>query len=161
MAAKSKQSHIARVSRAAGAISGIQKYFASFPSLVLAAATYTPVQLQSLLQAYIAAVTALALLHAQLRTAVTSTKSQGAQLDAVLSALESFVVNMYGESSVQVTEFGFTPRKVTALTAAQKAASTAKATATRKAKKAALASVTAPASPPAPQTVSNGAPAKA
>ena len=118
-------------------------------------------QLQSLLQAYIAAVTALALLHAQLRTAVKSTKSQGAQIDAVLSALESFVVNMYGESSVQVTEFGFTPRKVTVLTAAQKAASKAKATATRKAKKAALASVTAPASPPAPQTVSNGAPVKA
>jgi hypothetical protein len=50
---------------------------------------------------------------------------------------------------------------VTVLTAAQKAASRAKGAATRKAKKAALASVNAPASPPALQTVSNGAPAKA
>jgi DNA-binding FrmR family transcriptional regulator len=132
MSSRSKQSHTVRVSRAAGAISGIQKYLASFPSLVLAAATYTPVQLEALLQAYATAVTALQLLHAQVHTAVTSLKSQGAQVDAVLSALESFVVNMFGAHSEQVTEFGFTPPKVTVLTAA-----------------------------PATQTVSNGAPVKA
>jgi len=161
MSARSKQSQSARVSRAVSAVSGIGKYLSSFPSLVLAATTYTPAQLQLLLQAYATAVTALQLLHAQLRSAVMGTKAQAAQIDALLSALESFVVNQFGAHSEQAAEFGFKPRKVTVLTAAEKSASRAKAAATRRAKKAALASVTAPASPAATPAVSNGAPAKA
>jgi|HubBroStandDraft_2_1064218.scaffolds.fasta_scaffold77362_1 hypothetical protein len=154
----SKSSQTARVSRITRAVSGIQKYFASTASLVLAAATYTPAQLESLLQAYATAVTALQLLHAQLRTAVSGEKAQAAQVDALLAALEAYVVNMFGASSEQVTEFGFTPRKVTVLTAAEKAAATAKARATRKAKKDALASVAAGSTPAVTPAVSNGAP---
>ncbi len=75
-----------------------------------------------------------------------------------MSELEVFVVNMFGSKAEQVTEFGFTPRKVPVLTAAAKAASKAKASATRKAKKAALAALEAPSATPA---ASNGASVKA
>ena len=153
-------SQTARVSRLTRAVSGIQKYFASTASLVLAAATYTPAQLESLLQAYATAVTALQLLLAQLRTAVSGEKAQAAQIDALLAALEAYVVNMFGARSEQVTEFGFTPRKVAVLSASEKAASKAKAAATRKAKKAALAAVTTPVTPAVVPAGNAGAPSK-
>jgi hypothetical protein len=159
MAAKRTQK--SRVALVTSALSGVQKYLATLPSLILATTTYTPAQLQSLLQAYLTAVAALQILHTQLHTAVTGTEAQATQIDEILSALESFVVNMFGARSDQVTAFGFTPRKVAVLTAAEKAASRAKAAATRKAKKDALASVTSSATPSATQTASNGVTAKA
>jgi hypothetical protein len=158
MSTKAKQSQTARLARVQRAIAGLQKYLASSPSMVMAAVTYTPAQLQSLLQGYAPTITALQLLHVQLHTAVVGEKAQAAQIDALLSELEVFVVNMFGAKSEQVTEFGFSPRKVPVLTAAQKAASKAKAAATRKAKKAALAAVGAP---PAGATGASGTPVKA
>jgi len=158
MSNKAKQSQAARLARVQRAVAGIQKYLASVPSMVMAAVTYTPAQLESLLGGYAPVVAALQLLHVQLHTAVVSEKAQAAQIDELLSALEVFVVNMFGAKSEQVTEFGFAPRKVPVLTAAQKAASKAKAAATRKAKKAALAAV---ASPPAGATGTSATPVKA
>jgi hypothetical protein len=158
MTSRSKQSQATRLARVMLAIAGIQKYLASLPSMVMAAVTYTPTQLETLLTGYATTVTALKLLHVQLHTAVVGEKAQATQIEELLSELEIFVVNMFGAKSDQAKEFGFLPHKVPVLTAAQKAASKAKAAATRKAKKAALAAV---ASPPAVATVSNGTPVKA
>jgi hypothetical protein len=166
-----KSSQTTRVARINQAIAGIQKYLVSVPSLVLSAVPYTPAQLQALLQAYVTAITGLKLLHAQLHTAASGEKAQAAQIDELLTALEAYVVNMFGPKAEQVTEFGFQPRKVAVLSAAEKAASKAKAAATRKAKKAALDAVTTPATPtvtagpvegtpPVPAAVVNGAPLK-
>jgi len=158
MSTKAKQSQTARLARVQRAIAGFQKYLATLPSMVMAAVTYTPAQLLTLLQGYAPTLTALQLLHVQLHTAVVGEKAQAAQIEELLSELEVFVVNMFGAKSEQVTEFGFLPHKVPVLTAAQKAASKAKAAVTRKAKKAALAAVT---TSPAGATGSNGAPVKA
>jgi hypothetical protein len=159
MSAKSK-SQTARVARIQKALSGTQKYLASVPSLILAAVTYTPAQLEAALQAYPTAVTGRQLLHAQLHSAVTAEKAQATQMDELLEALESLVANMFGPKAEQLTEFGFAPRKVTVLTAAEKAEARAKADATRKAKKAALDAVSSAATPPATPAVSSGTPAK-
>jgi poly-gamma-glutamate capsule biosynthesis protein CapA/YwtB (metallophosphatase superfamily) len=142
------------------AISGIQKYLATMSSMVIAGATYTPVQLEALLQAYATTVTALSLQHAQLHTSVVNAKAQATQVDELLTALETFVVSMFGRNAEQITEFGFTPHKVTVLTAAEKAAAKAKAAATRKAKKAALAALGEPPAQAAVPPVTNGSPAK-
>jgi hypothetical protein len=144
-----KKSQAARVARVTNAVSGIQKYLATTPSIVMAAVTYTPAELVSLLTGYGTTVSALQLLHAQLHTAVAGEQAQATETDELLSELEVFVVNMFGAKAEQVTEFGFTPHKVPVLTAAEKAASKAKAAATRKAKKAALAAVVAPPALPA------------
>jgi hypothetical protein len=160
MSTKSK-SQTSRLARVQKALSGVQKYLATLSSFAIAAVTYTPAQLEAALQAYVTTVTGLQLLHAQLHTAVTGEKAQAAQIDEILTGLEGLVVNMFGAQAEQVTEFGFAPRKVTVLTAAEKAASKAKAAATRKAKKAALAAVSPVATPSATSAVSNGTPAKA
>jgi hypothetical protein len=154
--ARSKLSQSARVALCTSAASGVGKYFATTPSLVLAAVSYTPAALQALLSGYGTTVSALQLLHGQLHTAVAGEKAQAAEVDGVLSALESQVINTFGEHAEQVTEFGFPPRKVAALTAEQKAQRAAKAKATRAAKKAALAAATVT---PAPAT--SGGSAKA
>ena len=156
MSTKSKSSQTALVARVLRAVAGIQKYLASMPSLVMASVTYTPAQLASLFQAYVTAVTALQLLHVQLHTAVKGERAQAAQMVGLLTQLETFVVNLYGATADQVTEFGFTPRKKAVLTAAEKAASNAKASATRKARKNALASVTASSTPAVAPAPSNG-----
>jgi hypothetical protein len=161
MSSKQKSSQSTRVSRVMQAISGIQKYLATTSSMVLAGVTYTPAQIENLLQAYATTVTTLSLLHAQLHTAVVGEKAQAAQVEELLTALETFVVSMFGPKAEQITEFGFTPRKVTVLTAAAKAAAKAKAAATRKAKKAALAALGEPQAPAAVPPVTSGTPAKA
>jgi hypothetical protein len=149
------------VARVNQALSGVSKYLVSSPSLVISATTYTPAQLQAALGAYPPAVTALQLQHAQLHTAVEAEKTQAAEVDELLSELEVFVINMFGPKAEQLTEFGFAPRKVTVLSAADKAAAKAKAKATREAKKAALEAATSGTSTTATPAASNGAPTKA
>jgi type I site-specific restriction endonuclease len=127
-------SQTTRLARVLRAISGIQKYFASTPSLVLSAVTYTPAQLQTLLQTYATALQALQALHAQLTAAVKSDRASAVQIDALLRALESLVSNLFGETSEKLADFGFSPRKVSPMKVATKAQALAKSKATRAAR---------------------------
>ena len=137
--------------RVTSAIAGIQKYFPTTASLVLAGTSYTPTELVALLQAFANAVTALAALHAQLKGNVGTVRGQRKQVQKVLQALQSYVDNLFGSDPSKLADFGFKPRKAGVESAATKAASAAKAKATRAAKKNALATVAKPA-PTAPAT---------
>ena len=169
MASSSKRSQTARLAKVNKASAGVQKYFASTPSLVMAGATRTPAEVESALGSYAPALTALSLLRGQLHTAVTGERALATQIDQLLSELEVCVVNQFGPRSEQVVEFGYSPKKTPVLSAAAKATATAKSKATRAAKKAALTALTAgpQASPTpaaaaaAPQPATNGTPAKA
>jgi len=133
--------------RVTNAAAGIQKYFSTTASLVLAGTTYTPAQLSALLTAFANAVTALAALHAQLKGNAATVRGHRSQILQVLRALQGYVENLYGSDPVKLADFGFKPKKVGVESAATKASSAAKAKATRDAKKSALATVTKPASP--------------
>ena len=143
----SSESFTVLSARMTSAVAGIQKYFSTTTSLVLAGTTYTPAQLSALLTAFANAVTALAALHAQLKGNVVTVRAQRKQILSVLQALESYVDNLFGSDPGKLADFGFKPRKVGVESAATKASSAAKAKATREAKKAALATVTQPAAP--------------
>jgi hypothetical protein len=140
--AKKNSSFTDEQARATAAIAGIQKYYSTTATLIMAGTSYTPAQLIALLQAYVGAITALVALHAELHDAVVAGKTQKKQVNGVLSDLEAFVVNQFGSSASQLNDFGFTPRKKAVESAATKAAAQAKAKATRAAKKPAPAATT-------------------
>jgi hypothetical protein len=147
----SKNSFTVQSARATSAIAGIQKYFSTTASLVLAGTTYTPAQVIALLQAFADALKALMALHALLKTNVGQVRAQRTQVDKILQALATYVDNLFGSDPGKLADFGLSPRKVGVKTAATKASSAAKSKATRLAKKTALAAVKSPA-PPAPAT---------
>jgi hypothetical protein len=137
--------------RATAAIAGIQKYYSTTATLLMAGVSYTPTQLINLLQAYVSAITALQALHAQLHDAAVGAEAQKKQVHSILLVLQAFVTNQFGSSSSKLADFGFSPRKVGVESAATRAASAAKGKATRAAKKAALEAAKSPATP-APAT---------
>ena len=117
--------------RATAAIAGIQKYYSSTATLVMAGVSYTPAGLVSLLQAYVNAITALQALHAQLHDAASGVQTQRGQIDAILLDLKAFVTNAFGSSSSKLGDFGFKPRKQGVVPVATKAAAQVKSKATR------------------------------
>jgi voltage-gated potassium channel Kch len=150
MAAKT-DSFLGQQARATAAIAGITKYYSATATLLMAGVSYTPAQLIAILQAYVAAITALVALHAELHDAVLAGKLQRKQVQAILLALEAFVVNQFGSNSSALNDFGFAPKKRAVETAATKAAAQAKGRATREAKKPAPAPVTSGAGSTAPK----------
>ncbi len=128
MARTSRSAELARVN---GAIAGIQKYFSTTASVVLAGTTYTPAQLTSLLQAYADAIQALIGLHAQLRASVGAVTAEGEAVDKILLALASYVDNLFGSDPGKLADFGMKPRKVAVVSAQTKVLAQAKSKATR------------------------------
>jgi hypothetical protein len=120
--------------RATAAIAGIQKYYSTTATMVMAGVSYTPAGLISLLQAYVNAITALQALHAQLSDAVLGVQAQKGQINTILLDLESFVTNAFGRSSSKLGDFGFTPRKRGVPSVQTKAQAQVKSKATRKAR---------------------------
>src|SRR5271155_2310267 len=119
---------------ATAAIAGIQKYYSTTATMVMAGVSYTPAGLISLLQAYVNAITALQALHAQLSDAVLGVKAQKEQIHAILLDLQGFVTNAFGRSSSKLGDFGFTPRKQGVVKVATKVQAQVKSEATRKAR---------------------------
>jgi hypothetical protein len=149
---------------------GLLKYYASTP-LVLAGTSYSPSELQALLQTDIDANDASTQARAKWLNTVTIAKNTDSKIDPVLRAIHAQVQSQYGEApnaETVLADFGFAPRKKTAKTAQQKAEAAAKNQATRTARhtmgpkaKAKVHGVVTPpdaASPPAVSTTPGPAP---
>jgi hypothetical protein len=134
-------------------MTGIDLHLASFASIPLDAATYTPLTLKQVFQDELTALDAADAQKAVWHQKVVDAQAKITRARQVRLALKRWVVATQGVQAVQVYEdLGMQPPKKPGVkTAASKAAGAAKAKATRAAKKAALAAAAAPkAEPPAP-----------
>jgi hypothetical protein len=129
-----KDSLTDQAARVTSAVAGVQKYFSTTASLVLAGTTYTPAQLIALLQAFATAIAGLTALHAQLSSGVLAVRGQQKQVNKILLALEAYVDNLFGSDPTKLADFGFVPKKVGVVTAATRVKAQAKAKATREAR---------------------------
>jgi hypothetical protein len=122
------------------AIAGVEKYFANATKVTLLGTDFTPATLVAKLQSEIDALVALDAIKAQAKQKVADTRIVRTQMRALRAALKKYILGAYGAEAVQMLEdFGMTvPKNIGKRTAAEKAASVAKADATRKAKKDAL-----------------------
>jgi hypothetical protein len=121
--------------RAQELLTGVQKHFATFNTLILGSASYTPAQLESLLQTVVD-------LRAAANAAKVATKAklmaeavQVAPLRGVMAVLSAYVKASYSQSPDVLADFGLKPRKATTpLTNEQKTLAAAKRAATRAAR---------------------------
>jgi len=104
------------------------------PSLLLGAKAYTPTSLVAFVQSRIDAANAVVTAKANWQAAVKAYQALNTQGDVVVHDLKQYVIAAFGATSSKLADFGFTPKKVTVLTPAQKAAAAAKRAATRKAR---------------------------
>jgi hypothetical protein len=112
-------------------ISGLQKQLPS-GSFTLVSTAYTTPALVTALQGSITTLTALTAAHAALKVALAAWDAEDAKMGPVVLALRRTLQSMYANAPDTLLGFGLEPRKVPApRTAAQKAASAAKAKATR------------------------------
>jgi hypothetical protein len=144
------------------AVAGIQKYFSTTASLVLAGTTYTPAQIIALLQAFATALQALIALHAELSSGVLSVRGQQKQINKILLALQTYVDNLFGGDPSKLADFGFKPKKVGVVSTSTRAEAVAKAKATREARhtmgKKQKAAITGESPAPAPTAAPPAAP---
>jgi hypothetical protein len=133
-------------------MNGIDLHLASFASIPLDAATYTPLTLKQVFQDEITALEAADAQKAVWHQKVVDAQAKVTRARQVRLALKRWIVATQGAQVVQVYEdLGMDPPKKPGIkTAASKAASAAKARATRAAKKAALAAAAAPKTEPTP-----------
>jgi hypothetical protein len=122
------QAHDAQV------IVGIQKHLLTVPSLPLAGSTYTPADLVKLVQSRIDSAGVVAAAGANRHATVVAHDALGTKLTPILRGLRQYVLNVFGETSPVLADFGFTAPKTATRTPEQKAAAAAKALATRKAR---------------------------
>jgi len=122
------QAHDAQV------IVGIQKHLLTVPSLPLAGSTYTPADLVKLVQSRIDSAGAVATAGASWHATVAAHDALGTKLTPILRGLRQYVLNVFGETSPVLADFGFTAPKKRVLTPDEKAAAAVKAKATRKAR---------------------------
>ena len=114
-----------------GLILGLQKQLPS-GQFTLVSTVYTTPALVTALQGTVATLTALAAAHAALKVALAAWDAEEAKMGPVVLALRRTLQSMYANAPDTLLVFGLEPRKVPApRTAAQKAASAAKAKATR------------------------------
>jgi hypothetical protein len=139
------------------AIAGVDTYFAHVKTLTLAGTSYTPKDLQAVLQAEIDADKAVDTVQAQYTQQVVAAKLARSKGRAVRKSLKAYVLANYGATAVQMLkDLGIpVPKPLGPRTAQSKAQAADKATATKKAKKEAVEAVDSPAPPaPAPVTAS-------
>lgn len=113
---------------------GIQKHLLNVPSLPLAGSAITPADLVKLVQSRIDSAGVVAAASATWHSTVTAHKALNAKLTPVVRGLRQYVLNVFGETSPVLADFGFTAPKTVTRTPEQKAAAAAKAKATRKAR---------------------------
>ena len=114
-----------------GLILGLQKQLPS-GQFTLVSTVYTTPALVTALQGTVATLTALAAAHAALKVALAAWDAEEAKMGPVVLALRRTLQSMYANAPDTLLVFGLEPRKVPApRTAAEKAASAAKAKATR------------------------------
>jgi hypothetical protein len=112
-------------------IAGLQKQLPS-GTFTLVSTAYTTPALVTALQGTLTTLTALTAAHAALKVAAAAYAAEGAKMGPVIMALRHILQAMYANAPDTLAVFGMEPRKVPApRTAAQKAASAAKAAATR------------------------------
>ena len=117
-----------------GLILGLQKQLPS-GSFTLLSTVYTTPALVTALQGTVTALTAVTAAHAALKVALAAWDAEDAKMGPVTLALRRTLQSMYANAPDTQLVFGLEPRKVPApRTAAQKAATAAKAKATRKAR---------------------------
>jgi hypothetical protein len=117
-----------------GLILGLQKQLPS-GQFTLVSTVYTTPALVTALQGTVATLTALAAAHAALKVALAAWDAEEAKMGPVVLALRRTLQSMYANAPDTLLGFGVEPRKVPApRTAAEKAASAAKAKATREAR---------------------------
>jgi hypothetical protein len=115
-------------------IVGVEKDLQNVSQIPLDGDIYTPQSLVAFIQSRIDASNKVMTAKA---TWIDATKTYGSlntKGTAVVRALRSFVVGMYGEHSPKLADFGFTPSKRATQTAEEKAAAAAKRKATREAR---------------------------
>jgi hypothetical protein len=118
-------------------LAGIASTYQGVSTLTFGGKTYALTDLTKLIQTELDALTASAKAKATYALQVQTERNARAALTPVLRPFKNYVLATLGDTqnSVQaLAAFGFTPRKVPALTAAEKAGAQAKALATRKAK---------------------------
>jgi hypothetical protein len=117
-----------------GLILGLQKQLPS-GQFTLVSTAYTTATLVTALQGTVTALTTLTAAHAALKVALAAWDAEDAKMGPVILALRRTLQSMYANAPDTLLVFGLEPRKVPApRTAAEKAASAAKATATREAR---------------------------
>jgi hypothetical protein len=103
-------------------------------SLPAAGRPYSPPELAAVVQRRIDAASAVGQAKAQWLDAVKAYAAADAEAIPVVRALKQYVINLFGETSPVLAEFGFVAPKRASLTPEQKAAAVAKRAATRKAR---------------------------
>jgi hypothetical protein len=117
-----------------GLILGLQKQLPS-GQFTLVSTVYTTPALVTALQGTITTLTALSAAHAALKVALAAWDAEDAKMGPVVLALRRTLQSMYANAPDTLHVFALEPRKVPApRTAAEKAASAAKAKATRAAR---------------------------
>jgi hypothetical protein len=122
------QAHDAQV------IAGIGKHLQTVSSLPLLGSTYTPAALVKLVQSRIDSANGSIATKATWHSTVVEDKALNAKLTPVIRALRQYVINVFGEASPVLADFGFTASKRATRTPEEKAAAAAKAKATRAAR---------------------------
>ena len=120
--------------RDAQVIAGIEKHLQTVSSLPLLGSTFTPADLVKLIQSRIDSAGTTTASKAAWHSTVVADEALNAKLTPVLRALRQYVINVFGEASPMLADFGFAPSKRTPRTPEEKAAAAAKARATRAAR---------------------------
>jgi hypothetical protein len=120
--------------RDAQVIAGIGKHLQTVSSLPLLGSTYTPADLVKLIQSRIDSAAGSAATKATWHSTVVQDKTLNTKLTPVIRALRQYVINVFGDTSPVLADFGFAAPKRATRTPEQKAASVAKAKATRAAR---------------------------
>ena len=143
------------------AIAGVQKHFATTPTLALDGTPTTPKDAMAALQDAIDAIDRAATAEKTFHDAVAAQKAAVTTGKALLAALNGLVTNQLGSTEAVLGDFGFTARKRQVPSEATKAAAVAKRAATRSARhtmgKRQKAKVKGAAAEPAPATPPNAA----
>ncbi len=115
-------------------IAGIKKDLQNVSSVPLASSTYTMAALVQLIQSRIDAANTVVNARANWIDASATYETLNTKVTQVVRALRQYVINVYGQDSPVLADFGFTPPKRAALTPDQQVARAQKAAATRKAR---------------------------
>jgi hypothetical protein len=116
-------------------IAGIKKYLTD-PNVVIPVGGKQchPADVQAIFQADVDARTAVDTAHATVTSAIADRKTADAERRTADSALKSYVVHLWGPTSIEAQEFGYPPPKPRTKTVATKQAAIEKAAATRAAR---------------------------
>jgi hypothetical protein len=122
------QAHDAQV------IEGIKKRLQNVSSVPIGGSTYTPADLVKLVQSRIDSASGSATAKANWHSTVVDHTTLNSKLTPVLRGLRRYVIDVFGEVSPVLADFGFASPKRATRTPEQKAAAAAKAKATRAAR---------------------------